>query len=362
MDWADTVDIQPSAPGRSPLITNAPDISYPCGRFSQCDFAEFMGRMDVCAITVLREGETLLHRVAPETRDCAGRVAAERYGIASVTKSLTSLLLGDLMRRAGTIDVETSAAAALAPAGIVCPRAETTIGDLLRMSSGMVWSESEQQTVRIEKKTDGSPAGPHSTLKDAVRDRLGPKCYRDGDGRAPFNYSGFDTQVLAIIAESLLAEGDTLASHLENTIWREIGSRRKAEWKADFAKHPAAYCCLYTSADDLARLGEWVLDKYQDDTAPMHSWVRASVTDTRLSTRKCSVRGMQQTFRYGYQWWVLSGDGNGFTGIGKGGQYLHIFPDQNVVVVQLSNMQRASDRKLCESMLVHQILADHFAK
>ena len=58
-------------------------------------------------------------------------------------------------------------------------------------------------------------------------------------------------------------------------------------------------------------------------------------------------------------WWVLSGERNGFTGIGAGGQFLHIFPDQNVVVVQLGDARRLTNQKVCESLLLHRVIADH---
>ena len=96
----------------------------------------------------------------------------------------------------------------------------------------------------------------------------------------------------------------------------------------------------------------------------MAAWVRASVNDDRDSdsTEDCKFYGIDQQFNYGYQWWVLSGKRNGFTGIGKRGQFLHLFPDQNVVIVQLGDMKLRTPRKTCESMLVHRLIADHFAQ
>ena len=96
----------------------------------------------------------------------------------------------------------------------------------------------------------------------------------------------------------------------------------------------------------------------------MATWVRDSVNDNRDSdpNEDYTFYGMDQQFKYGYQWWVLSGERNGFTGIGKHGQFLHLFPDQNVVIVQLSDMEKRTPKKTCESLLVHRLIADQVAQ
>jgi len=229
------------------------------------------------------------------------------------------------------------------------------------MSSGMVWSEDEQDDViRIE---HDQPDDAPRTFTEAAALRLKESIFRDPQhGRYPFNYSDFDAQLLGILVESHLPAGQTLADRFQETLWAEISSRRNGLWKGDFNESPAAYCCLYMSAGDLAEIGQWVLEQYRDRSGPMADWVRRSISDARLSTRKCRFQDMQQHFRYGYQWWVLSGAGNGFTGIGTGGQFLHIFPDQDVVVVQLSSIKHETKRKVCEAMLVHRRIADRLGQ
>ena len=93
---------------------------------------------------------------------------------------------------------------------------------------------------------------------------------------------------------------------------------KNAEWNADFAGHPAAHCCAYTSARDLATLGDWVMKQYNDQGADAAAaWVRASMTDTVDATWSCEFQGTKRSFRFGYQWWVPSADAHdGFTAIG----------------------------------------------
>src|SRR6266545_922359 len=71
-------------------------LSYPCGGGTLCDIAAYMDRQHVCALVVTRGGEIVLHRTSVRSDDdpCKSPVARDRYGIASITKSIVSLLFG----------------------------------------------------------------------------------------------------------------------------------------------------------------------------------------------------------------------------------------------------------------------------
>lgn len=368
-DWPVTRAISPPNEGSEQRDqTGRAGVGYACGLLRHCHVPEFMERLNVCALMVIHapdEGEktgedVVVYREDRDTEECRKALTRKRHGIASITKSVTSILLGKLMQSRG-IEVDTPVVDLLEPLGLNYPRDDITLRDLLHMSSGMGWSEAEQQAIRIVEGSTGSRPRRRRTLATAVQDRLErAKFVPERHGRAPYKYSGFDSQLLGLVADALLPEGVTLADYLELYLWAEIEAQRRAEWKADYEGNPAAYCCLYTSAGDLGHLGVWVLDQYRDPDAHLHEWINQSVTDTRLSTSRCSARGMRQHFHYGYQWWVLSGEHNGFTGIGRGGQYLHIFPEQGIVVVQLSEGGGVPRSGLCESMLVHRLLADYY--
>tara|TARA_B100000029_G_scaffold512184_1_gene608178 strand:- start:4772 stop:5035 length:264 start_codon:yes stop_codon:yes gene_type:complete len=83
------------------------------------------------------------------------------------------------------------------------------------------------------------------------------------------------------------------------------------------------------------------------------------------SPRSCEFEhtGFEQELSYGYQWRVLSGDKNGFTALGKGGQFIHIFPEMDTVVVQHGDWDGFSrdeiSNSLCESFVVHRLLSEY---
>lgn len=86
----------------------------------------------------------------------------------------------------------------------------------------------------------------------------------------------------------------------------------------------------------MALIGTHILMLYNADCGFMGDWVRASVTENRDTGRGCDFRDFDLRYRYGFQWWVFEDPRDGFTGWGSGGQFLHIFSEQEVVVVQFS--------------------------
>ena len=372
-DWATRVPISPGRPGPTPTPIPGVAIEYECGETHDCDLERFMERVDACALFVIKAGQPVLHMTAPGNSDCERIVTAERYGVASVTKSLTSLLFGQVMTDPayGTpVDLDEQAYISLAKIGLDYRRSTATLRDLLNMSSGMKWSETETHKIRIEKDEAGNQVGPHRTLLEAAASRLKNEAFKRSKR---FNYSGFDSLVLGMLVEHRLKTSpslttETLAGGLEHSFWNGIGMQRNAEWKADFDRHPPAYCCLYASAGDMAKLGYWVLEQYNDgaraDAGPMARWVRASVEDNVATKRRnrCEFNDLTQKLRYGYQWWVLSGAKNGFTARGKRGQFLHIMPEFDVVVAQFGRWGGTwKPNRECESYFVHRKIAEKLA-
>jgi CubicO group peptidase (beta-lactamase class C family) len=233
------------------------------------------------------------------------------------------------------------------------------------MASGMEWSEDEVDTVlKVQVDQNGDLVGRHRRLKESVDERLASAKFLDA---GQFHYSGFDTQLLGILIESRLTPDrgflrGTLDEAFERFLWQILPVEKNAEWNADFGGHPAAHCCLYTSAQDLASLGAWVLAEYRQGSDTRADWIRSVVSDTVDSGWTCTFQGAERHLRYGYQWWLPSDDKrDGFTGIGTEGQYLHLFPEQDVVIAQFGE-QLASDGDTCEAMLVHRLIADQLSK
>lgn len=153
------------------------------------------------------------------------------------------------------IALDISAAHLLAEADIRYRNEKVTLRDLLRMSSGMISSDSSDQEVfiAVRAKLDGSQASKFKILLEGVQTPLKKAEFRRPGGRRSFNYSGFGTQLLGTLVEHRLksiprVKPLTLDGALKHFFWQKLHVRKKAEWKLDFAAHPSAYCCLYMSA------------------------------------------------------------------------------------------------------------------
>jgi hypothetical protein len=233
------------------------------------------------------------------------------------------------------------------------------------MSSGMQWSEDEiDSALKIQVDENGELVGNHRQLIDSVKARLDGASFQTP---GQFHYSGFDSQLVGILTEHRLTADKgffrgTLDQALEKFLWQRLPMSKNAEWNADFAGHPAAHCCAYTSVEDLAQLGDWLLRQYNEGEDAAAEWIRDSVSDTVETGWRCTFENTERSFRFGYHWWVPSDDPlDGFTGIGTEGQYLHLFPEQDVVIVQFGE-KLASDSDTCEAMLVHRLIADQLAQ
>ena len=356
-DWVARIDIPAASPAPWPAEFGAVDINIPCPytMSGKCDLDGFLDWQNVCALYVLSGGQPALYRERSEKGACKSNRKRERYGVASITKSVVSLLYGEALSADPALAIDRPAAEALAKVGVAYPREDVTIRDLLQMSSGMKWRDRGPEAAVIRITTSGG-AGDPATLAKSVNAFLPKATF---GGRGVYNYSGFDTTMIGLIADGGQRRLETL---FRTKLWSEIGAGRAARWKADEGGTPAPYCCLQMGPEDLAKIGQWVLDALKQGGARA-GWIRASVTDTRPSRLKCSADGDRKPVAYGYQWWVPPLTDGGFTAIGKGGQYLHIFPKQNVVIAQLSDDRRAgSPTNSCGAFFAHRAIANALAR
>jgi CubicO group peptidase (beta-lactamase class C family) len=351
---------------------------YDCGRWWPCPLGEFMWRSRVCALLVVKAGTIVYENYAPiqgSTR-CKlepgdpdnGRDAP--YGLASITKSFTSTLLGLLIARNqsdpthpwGDIDLAK-------PVGHYVPAltgaaARPSLEQALRMRSGFIWDDRDnllyERTIK-----DSAHAG--EPFADAASDLA-----QRSEGPPAFNYSGLDTTLAGLTLESLLQRHpDTAGWHLSDLlaawIWQPLRMKYDARWKMDASGTPAPFCCLYMRARDLAKFGQFILENAtapsDSPATPLASWMlralrpQGGVTDVAAT----SCPGYQ--LDYGYQWWPFVDPRHGFLGLGIHGQMLHIFPREKIVIVQFSTMPAREELALeCASYHAHSAIVDSLSR
>lgn len=366
--------------GNAPDLGSAPSdlpLTWTCAPGRSCTIQSFMADNRVCVLMVMQHGKPVLAVFDNSQEKCGNGQAPNApdraYGLASMTKSLTSLLFGLANNRLPPdrkIDLTKPVGDYFA--AMAGPRYDrVTVSHVLTMASGLAWDDDRHEGKLRDSAIDDARNPGSLTLMQAAAAALGTP---GTPGR--FSYSALDTTLLAIVASSRLAEtGDpqppaTLPDALEAWLWQQAGMQDPLRWKGDRVGVPAPWCCAYAAPRDLLRLGQWVLENRRPGAA-LSGWLTESSRLHHRDARSCrDGAGEERRLGYGFQWWVFQHPDRsephplmGFTALGKGGQFLHIAPAADAVILQLSDWSDRrggwSDRRACQSYALHQALLEH---
>ena len=140
-----------------------------------------------------------------------------------------------------------------------------------------------------------------------------------------FNYNSGATALLAGAIQR--ASGVDIEAFAAKTLFEPLGITHW-EWMRDADKTPGAFWGLRLTARDMLKIGRLVLQRgeWQGCQIVSPKWIDAT------SERKGGKR------RFGYQWWLEERTIGkhvvpSVEAAGKGGQMIHVFPDQDAVVV-----------------------------
>jgi CubicO group peptidase (beta-lactamase class C family) len=151
--------------------------------------------------------------------------------------------------------------------------------------------------------------------------------------RAPgekFSYSSAETQVLGLVLR--MATGQPLAEYLSEKIWRPMGAEADASWNIDKGGNEVAYIGVNATLRDYARLGMLLANDGTQDGRPIipPGWVRQATTPPGEPFEPGQTRSF---FGYGYQTWILPGEGRQFALRGLRGQVVFVDPKSKLVMV-----------------------------
>ncbi|MGD9507279.1 MAG: serine hydrolase domain-containing protein [Geminicoccaceae bacterium] len=246
-----------------------------------------------------------------------------RHDVRSVSKSVTSLLVGIALDRKliGSVD---DPALAYFPelANLRTPDKERILlRHLLAMSSGIAWDEerpytdpknSEIQMIRAPDPYRFVLEQPIATAPDKV-----------------WKYSGGSTQLLAGIVQR--ASGQRFADFAREALFEPLGIT-DYEWVAMPNGETAAASGLRLRPRDMAKIGQLMLNGGEWDGKRIVSaeWLQQSILPRRSSS-------------YGYQWWTgLSVIGEQVVeraeAKGLGGQRIFVVPSLRLVVVTTAGL------------------------
>ncbi|NZD51902.1 serine hydrolase [Rhizobium leguminosarum] len=341
------------------------DIEVWCSLETRCDIQRYVEQMGVCGLYVIKN-RTVRVELYHSTDICEGGKNGidKEYGVASMAKSLTSMLLGQVLAEKYHLRTRTQFEAVMRREvgsflglrnRMTLAESYSTVrlGQLLLMRSDIQWRESYRPALLSDSIAFDSqvrtPPRKRSLIGFASR-------YRPTRRRAArFNYSALDSAMAIAVARDLSPLPPLKA--FEKGVWSMIGSAHSASWNVDINGDPIGSCCFKARIDDLARFGDFVLHKGQGKgipaawfdlaTAPLESRFAGLEDEGDPADDSCSLG-------YGYFWWLRQKRPDYFA-YGRFGQFIHIYPEDNVVIVQLSawNEVPVSEHARCVALKTH---------
>jgi len=286
---------------------------------------DYMKAYNVSGVMIVKDGKVVLERYG------LGRKPEDRWISFSVTKSITSMLVGAAIHD-GKIKSVDDAVTIYIPEIKGSAYDRVTVRNLLTMSSGVKWNEDY-----ADPNADVAHAGA-KILEPGVNPIVSymkalPRANEPG---TKFHYNTGETDLAGILVAN--AVGKSLSQYASEKLWQAYGMERDATWVVDVAGHERGGCCMSMTLGDYARVGQFMLDggMAQGRKILPDGWIGQATT--RQITNGAPPSG------YGYFWW-LGPDGT-YQASGIFGQSISIIPDERLVIVINSAWHSAVGREL----------------
>jgi len=244
-----------------------------------------------------------------------------RHDVASVTKSITSTLIGLAIERGRIRDVQQPVLGFFSGrtvAGLDARKRRQTLGNLLTMQSG--WD------CGVPLGTPGINADRQ--LADMRRGNEWAQFALDlpmtSDPGTRFLYCNANCHLLSAL---LTRVTDTNAlAFARRELFEPLGIRDSA-WPADPQGNNYGWGDLQLHPRDMARLGQLFLQRghWAGRQIIAEDWLR---TATRAHVQSTGSKD-----HYGYYWWVSAELPGLFEAVGRGGQRITVWPDKELVLV-----------------------------
>ena len=293
---------------------------------------DYLERHRVTGLLVLKDGQVVAEHYRYGRRDDA------RFLSFSMAKSVTSLLVGVALER-GLIASLDDPAEKYARGLQGTPYGATSIRHLLRMSSGLVFSERYDGTddsARMGRAFQSSPNGTLDVLQRIV-DRHSP-------AGTVFRYASAESDVLGRVLAG--ATGRTLADLTAEWLWTPIGAEHEAFWRIGRDGQEGASGYFNASLRDWGRIGLLLArDGRVGDRQVVPREYLLDATDPARQPTAFQPRRATPYMGYGYQFWLLPTAQRSFAMQGVYGQGLYVQPASGIVMVVTSVWQQASGQQ-----------------
>lgn len=284
------------------------------------DQLDLMKELDTKAFLVIKNGSLIFEKYW-EGHD--NETVSNSF---SVAKTLVAMLIGIAVEE-GHINSLDDKVADYLPEFLEGGKDVVTIRHLLSMSSGLDWEESGKNPF-----SDNAESYYGTELRRLV---LGQEM--ESEPGKVFKYQSGNSQLLGYILEE--ATGVDLSEYAESRVWNKIGAEHDAYWSLDKGLgDEKAFCCMYATARDYAKLGQILLQKgcYGDEQI-IPSWYYYEMIKPQVLSTEDGI----PNYRYGlHTWTYLDPTGKVDYCRGINGQYIITIPSENLLIVRLGSGKR----------------------
>jgi len=209
---------------------------------------------------------------------------------------------------------------------------ETTIRNLLRMSSGAKFDERYDGKDDLARYGIAAHVGGAAAGAKVIATRLHPQ-------GTVFNYASAETDMLALVMRG--ATGQTLSAYLESRLWQPMGAKTSGLWRAGSDRLERASGNLNATAQDYARLGMLLAnDGVRADRPDLGEIIPKDflieATDWTRHPEAFAPKKATRYYGYGYQVWTFPSTKRRFALLGVYGQSIFVDPEQKLVMVHLA--------------------------
>lgn len=248
----------------------------------------------------------------------------DAFNVHSVTKSITSTLIG-IAKAKGHIKSEDELIEKYFPLykdefSQKTPKSNITIGNLLTMQGGFIGADGSQNVEKV--------------LQNE-------KVSRENIGKEFKYFTGSHMLLSAILTNSSKINTKTFA---EKELFKPL------QMNCGFWRNVDGYYSggdeTYYTARDLARFGSLYLNKGKVNGKQLvdSSWIEKSLTNYVLKSSSFRTLDCYEEIGYGFSWWILKFNNKTiYTARGKGGQYILLIPDKNILIVILQEWNLRKD-------------------
>jgi CubicO group peptidase (beta-lactamase class C family) len=251
-----------------------------------------------------------------------GHDRSDQYNIKSITKSVTSALIGIALEQRSLSSLDQRVVEYLpeyAGRPIDERKQAITLRHLLTMTSGFAWTEDD---------IDAWVSSPNWVRYAMNR----PLAHNPGE---TFTYDTASSHLLSAVLNKATRMSEF--QFADEQLFGPLGISTRV-WPADPQGYTFGGSELYLTSHDLAKFGYLYLNNgYWDGVQVVPArWVAESTTERHSNVGFFGEEG------YGYLWWVTKDQGYvAFFALGYGAQYVYVVPDLDLVVVITANTEIA---------------------